>query len=61
MVANFKTVDALKMHKLLENPSMTKFSMIVEIMSNRPIQYIYDKLEHLKGIESIAIDTVNEK
>ena len=61
MVSNFKTVDALKMHKLVENPDMTKFSMVVEINSKRPIQYVYDKLETLKGIESISIDTVNEK
>lgn len=61
MVSNFKTVDALKMHKLVENPSIFKFSMIVEINNKRPIQYVYDKLEELKGIESISIDTVNEK
>ncbi len=61
MVSNFKTVDALKMHKLIENPDMTKFSIIVEIISKRPVQYIYDKLGAIEGIESIAIDTVNEK
>lgn len=61
MVSNFKYTDALKMHKLLENPDMTKFSIVVEVMSKRPIQYVYDKLETLKGIESISIDTVNDK
>lgn len=61
MVSNFKTVDALKMHKLIENPNMTKFSIIVEVISKRPVQYIYDKLGVLEGIESISIDTVNEK
>ncbi len=61
MVSNFKTLDALKMHKLIENPNMTKFSIIVEVTSKRPVQYIYDKLGVLEGIESISIDTVNEK
>lgn len=61
MVSNFKTLDALKMHKLIENPNMTKFSIIVEVISKRPVQYIYDKLGVLEGIESISIDTVNEK
>ncbi len=60
IVSNFKTVDALKMHKLIENPDLTKFSIIVEIVSKKPVQYIYDKLGNLKGIESISIDTVNE-
>ena len=61
MVSNFKRTDALKMHKLIENPEMTKFSIVVEVVSRRPIQYVYDKLEVLKGIESISIDTVNDK
>ena len=61
VVSNFKTVEALKMHKLVENPDMTKFSIVVEIVSKRPVQYIYDKLGTLEGIESISIDTVNEK
>ena len=61
IVSHFKTVDALKMHKLIENPNMTKFSIIVEVVSKRPVQYIYDKLGELSGIESISIDTVNEK
>ncbi|MCR5265327.1 MAG: MgtC/SapB family protein [Cyanobacteria bacterium RUI128] len=60
IVSNFKTVDALKMHKLVENPEMTKFSIVVEVVSKRPVQYIYDKLGTLEGIESISIDTVNE-
>ena len=61
VVSNFKTVEALKMHKLVENPEMTKFSIVVELVSKRPVQYIYDKLGTLEGIESISIDTVNEK
>jgi len=61
MISNFKTVDALKMHKLVENPQRTKLSLIVEIISKRPIQFIYDKLEGLEGIESVSIDTVTEK
>ena len=61
MISNFKTVDALKMHKLIENPQRTKLSLIVEVISKRPIQFIYDKLEELDGIESISIDTVTEK
>lgn len=61
MVSNFKSVDALKMHKLIENPNMTKFSMTVEITSKRPVQYIYDKLGILEGVESISIDTVSDK
>ena len=56
-----KTVETLKMHKLIENPDMTKLSLVVEIINKRPIQYIYDKLEELDGIESVAIDTVNGK
>ena len=61
LVTHFKSVNALKMHKLIENPDMTKLSMVVEIGTKRPIQYIYDRLDELKGIESVAIDTVNEK
>lgn len=61
MVSNFKTVNALKMHKLIENPERTKLSMVVEIISKRPVQHIYDKLGTLDGIESVSIDTVNEK
>ncbi|MCM1265299.1 MAG: MgtC/SapB family protein [Candidatus Gastranaerophilales bacterium] len=61
MVSNFKTVNALKMHKLIENPEKTKLSMVVELVSKRPIQHIYDKLGTMDGIESISIDTVNEK
>lgn len=61
IVTHFKAVDALKMHKLVENPNMTKFSIIVESVTRRPVQYIYEKLDELRGIESISIDTVNEK
>ena len=61
VISNFKTVETLKMHKLIENPEMTKLSLVVEIINKRPIQYIYDKLEELDGIESVAIDTVNGK
>ena len=61
MVSNFKSVDALKMHKLIENPNMTKFSMVVEVVSKRPVQYIYDKLGVLEGVESVSIDTVNNE
>jgi len=61
IVTHFKAVDALKMHKLVENPNMTKFSIIVESVTKRPVQYIYEKLDELRGIESISIDTVNEK
>lgn len=61
IISNFKTVETLKMHKLIENPDMTKLPLVVEIINKRPIQYIYDKLEELDGIESVAIDTVNGK
>ena len=61
VITNFKTVETLKTHKLIENPDMTKLSLVVEIINKRPIQYIYDKLEELDGIESVAIDTVNGK
>jgi putative Mg2+ transporter-C (MgtC) family protein len=61
MLNNFKRMDTLKMHKLIENPEKTKLSMVVEVTSKRPIQYIYEKLEEAKGIESISIDAVNEK
>lgn len=58
VVSNFKTVNTLKMHKLIENPDMTKLSLTIEVNSKRPIQYVYDKLEKTTGIESISIDTV---
>ena len=62
VVTNFKTVNTLKMHKLIENPNMTKLSIITEVNNKRPIQYVYDKLEGTEGIESISIDTMmNEK
>lgn len=61
VVTNFKTVNALKMHKLIENPERTKLSLVVEVISKRPVQYIYDKLGELNGIESIAVETVTEK
>jgi len=60
-VSNFKTVNALKMHKLIENPNMTKLSMTVEVNNKRPIKYVYEKLEELKGVESISIETIDEK
>jgi putative Mg2+ transporter-C (MgtC) family protein len=61
IVTNFKTVNALKMHKLIENPERTKLSLVVEIISKRPVQFIYDKLGTMDGIQSISIDTVTEK
>lgn len=60
MISNFKAVNTLKMHKLLENPSMTKLTLTVEVNSKRPIQYTYDKLDKIEGIESISIDTMAE-
>lgn len=61
MISNFKTVDALKMHKLIENPLKTKLSLVVEIINSCPIQYIYDKMEELEGIESISIENLTVK
>ena len=55
---NFKTVNTLKMHKLIDDPNLTKLSLTVEINNKRPIQYVYDKLEKTTGIESVSIDTV---
>ena len=60
MTDNFKSVEALKIQKLFENPDKIKISMTVEIVSRKPIQSLYKKIEKLKGIDSISIQGVNE-
>lgn len=60
MTENFKSVEALKIQKLFENPEKIKISMTVEIVSKKPIQSLYKKVEKLKGVDSISIQGVNE-
>lgn len=60
MTDNFKTVEALKVQKLFENPEKIKISMTVEVVSRKPIQSLYKKIEKLKGVDSISIQGVNE-
>ena len=60
MTDNFKSVEALKIQKLFENPEKIKISMTVEIVSKKPIQSLYKKVEKLKGVDSISIQGVNE-
>lgn len=61
LVSNFKSVNSLKMNKLIENPDMSKITMIVELINKRPIQHIYSKLEGLEGISSISVEILNDK
>ena len=60
MTDNFKSVEAMKIQKLFENPEKIKISMTVEIVSKKPIQSLYKKVEKLKGVDSISIQGVNE-
>ena len=60
MTENFKSVETLKVQKLFENPDKIKISMTVEIVSRKPVQSLYKKIEKLKGIDSISIQGVNE-
>lgn len=60
MTENFKKVDALKIQKLFENPDKIKVSMTVEIVSKKPVQSLYKKIEKLAGVDSISIQGVNE-
>lgn len=61
LVSNFKAVNSLKMNKLVENPDMSKISMVIELVNKRPIQHIYSKLEELSGISSLSVETLNDK
>lgn len=61
LVSNFKSVNSLKMNKLIENPDMSKISMIIELVNKRPIQHIYSKLEGLEGISSLSVEILNDK
>jgi len=60
MTENFRTVEALKIQKLFENPEKIKISMTVEVISKKPVQTLYKKIEKLKGVDSISIQGVNE-
>lgn len=61
LTSNFKSVTSLKMNRLIENPDMSKISMIIELVNKRPIQHIYSKLEGLEGISSISVEILNDK
>lgn len=60
MSEQFKTMNALKIQKLFENPDKIKVSMTVEISSKKPVQSLYKKIEKLNGVDSISIQGVNE-
>ena len=60
MTENFRSVEALKIQKLFENPEKTKISVTVEVVSKKPIQSIYKKIEKLEGVDSISIQGINE-
>ena len=49
------------MTKSVDNPNITKISLVVELVNKRPIQHIYSKLEGLEGINSISVETLNDK
>jgi predicted regulator of amino acid metabolism with ACT domain len=38
----------------------TKISVTVEVVSKKPIQSIYKKIEKLEGVDSISIQGINE-
>lgn len=61
LTATFKNINSLKMTKSVDNPNITKISLVVELVNKRPIQHIYSKLEGLEGINSISVETLNEK
>ena len=60
MTENFKSVETLKIQKLFENPEKIKISMTVEIVSRKPVQSLYKKIEKLNRVDSISIQGVNE-
>ena len=61
LTATFKNINSLKMTKSVDNPNITKISLVVELVNKRPIQHIYSKLEGLEGINSISVETLNDK
>ncbi len=61
LTATFKNMNSLKMTKSIDNPNITKISLVVELVNKRPIQHIYGKLEGLEGINSISVETLNDK
>lgn len=60
MTDNFKAIEALKIQKLFENPEKIKISMTVEIVSKKPVQSLYKKIEKLSSVDSISIQGVND-
>ena len=61
ITSNFKSINSLKLTKSIDNPNITKLSIVVELVNKRPIQHIYSKLEGLQGITSICVETLHEK
>ena len=61
LTATFKNINSLKMTKSVDNPNITMISLVVELVNKRPIQHIYSKLEGLEGINSISVETLNDK
>lgn len=61
LTATFKNINSLKMTKSVDNPNITKISLVIELVNKRPIQHIYSKLEGLEGINSISVETLNDK
>ena len=61
ITSNFKSINSLKLTKSIDNPNITKLSIVVELVNKRPIQHIYSKLEGLQGITSISVETLHEK
>ena len=61
LTTTFKNINSLKMTKSVDNPNITKISLVVELINKRPIQHIYSKLEGLEGINSISVETLNDK
>lgn len=58
---NFKSMNSLKINKSIDNPNITKISLVIELVNKRPIQHIYNKLEGLEGINSISVETLTDK
>lgn len=61
LTSNFKSMNSLKITKSIDNPNITKVSLVIELVNKRPIQHIYSKLEGLDGITSISVETLTDK
>lgn len=61
ITSNFKSMNSLKITKSIDNPNMTKISLVIELVNKRPIQHIYSKLEGLEGIISISVETLTDR